>query len=72
MQTNLYNYQAKIRDMIIDKGDFSAGLFMKMGTGKTVTSLSVWEYLRQHNMADKLLVVCLKCKIEDWKNDIEK
>lgn len=72
MKTELYDYQKKIRDNIIESGDYSTGLFMKMGTGKTVTSLSVFEYLHEHNMCDKLLVVCLKCKINDWKNDIEK
>lgn len=72
MKTKLYNYQADIVNKIINKNDFSAGLFMKMGTGKTVTSLSVFEYLLHQGKANKLLVVCLKCKIEDWKNDIEK
>lgn len=71
MKTELYDYQRKIRDDIIKSGDFGVGLFMKMGTGKTVTSLSIYEYLLQHNLCDRLLVVCLKCKIEDWKNDIE-
>lgn len=72
MKTKLYDYQEKISRGIIDSGDFSAGLFMKMGTGKTVTSLSVFEHLLENNICDKLLVVCLKCKIEDWKNDIQK
>ena len=72
MQTKLYDYQQKIVDNIIESGDYSCGLFMKMGTGKTVTSLSVFEHLLNEGKVDKLLVVCLKCKIEDWKNDIEK
>ena len=72
MKTKLYDYQAKIRDSIIAKNDYSAGLFMKMGTGKTVTSLSVFEHLQNEGKCDKLLIVCLKCKIEDWKNDIQK
>lgn len=70
MKTKLYEYQEKIVNDIINKGDFSVGLFMKMGTGKTVTSLSVFEKHLQSGRANKLLVVCLKCKIEDWKNDI--
>ena len=72
MQTKLYDYQQKIVDNIIESGDYSCGLFMKMGTGKTVTSLSVFEHLWEQEKVDRLLVVCLKCKIEDWKNDIEK
>lgn len=70
MKTELYDYQKKIRDQIINKGDFSAGLFMRMGTGKTVTSLSVFEYLLQNGLANRLLVVCLKNKIRDWQTDI--
>ena len=65
MKTELYDYQRKIRDDIINSGDFGVGLFMKMGTGKTVTSLSVFEKHLQSGRANKLLVVCLKCKIED-------
>lgn len=72
MITKLYDYQAKIRDQIIKSGDTSVGLFMKMGTGKTVTSLSVFEKWMQEGKVNKLLVVCLKCKIEDWLQDINK
>ena len=71
MKTELYDYQRKIRDDIINSGDFGVGLFMKMGTGKTVTSLSVFEKWWEQSKVNKLLVVCLKCKIEDWKNDIQ-
>ena len=45
MKTKLYNYQKEIRDEIIKSNDFSTALFMDMGTGKTLTSLSVFEYL---------------------------
>lgn len=72
MQTELYDYQKHIRDVICDNNEKSAALFMKMGTGKTITSLSIFEKYMQLGFIDKLLVVCLKCKIEDWKNDIEK
>lgn len=72
MQTNLYGYQEKIRNIICDSGDTAWGLFMKMGTGKTVTSLSIFERFMELGKVNKLLVVCLKCKIEDWKTDIQK
>ena len=72
MKTELYDYQKQIRDQIIKSGDYATGLFMKMGTGKTVTSLSVFEHLLHIGKCNKLLVVCLKCKIDDWKNDIVK
>ena len=72
MKTELYDYQRKIRDDIINSGDFGVGLFMKMGTGKTVTSLSVFEKWWEQSKVNKLLVVCLKCKIEDWKNELPK
>ena len=63
MKTELYDYQRKIRDDIINSGDFGVGLFMKMGTGKTVTSLSVFEKWWEQSKVNKLLVVCLKCKM---------
>ena len=72
METKLYDYQQKIVDKIVERQDFSVGLFMKMGTGKTVTSLAIFEKLWRANAADKILVVCLKCKIQDWKDEIEK
>lgn len=71
MKTELYGYQENIVNDIMAKGDFSIGLFMKMGTGKTVTSLALFERLWEARAVDKLLVVCLKCKIDDWKNEIE-
>lgn len=71
MKTKLYDYQEKIVNDIFANGDFSVGLFMKMGTGKTVTSLALFERLWENKAVDKLLVVCLKCKIDDWKNEIE-
>ena len=70
MKTKLYDYQQKIVDQIIESGDYATGLFMKMGTGKTVTSLSVFEHLLHIGKCNKLLVVCLKCKIDDWNVDI--
>lgn len=58
----LFSYQEEI----VDACDKSNALFMKMGTGKTITSLKIaekWE-------CEKLLVVCLKSKIQDWKEEI--
>lgn len=72
MQTTLYPYQQAIRDDVIAKGDFSVALFMKMGTGKTVTSLSIFEHLLQTHKCNKLLVVCIANKVDDWNEDIEK
>lgn len=71
MNTRPYEYQEKIADDIIAKGDFAVGLFMKMGTGKTITSLRIFEKLWEAKAVDKILVVCLKCKIQDWKDEIE-
>ena len=71
MKTKPYDYQEKIAQDIVGSGDYSVGLFMKMGTGKTITSLRIFELLWEANAVDKLLVVCLKCKIQDWKDEIE-
>ena len=71
MKTKLYDYQKNIVNDIMKKGDYSVALFMRMGTGKTVTSLGLFERLWEENKVDKLLVICLKCKIDDWKNEIK-
>ena len=71
MKTELYDYQQKIVDKVFEKNDYAVGLFMKMGTGKTVTSLAIFERLWEANAVDKLLVICIKCKIQDWKDEIE-
>ena len=72
MKTELYDYQKKIRDEILGSGDYARALFMRMGSGKTVTSLSIFEKLWEDDKVDRLLVVCLKNKIMDWENDIQK
>lgn len=59
----LFDYQQKI----VDNANQSSALFMKMGTGKTITSLKIAEKWR----SEKLLVVCLKSKIQDWIDEIE-
>lgn len=71
MRTIPYEYQEKIANDIVKSGDYSTALFMDMGTGKTITSLLVFEKLWEENKVDRILVVCLKNKIEDWKEAIE-
>ena len=71
MKTTLYDYQKNIVDEIIKKGDPSVALFMDMGTGKTLTSLGLFEEYVKLGYVDKLLVVCLKNKIQDWKDEIK-
>ena len=59
----LFDYQKEI----VQKANKSNALFMKMGTGKTITSLKIAEKWK----CEKLLVVCLKSKIQDWIDEIE-
>ena len=59
----LFDYQKEI----VDKAQKSSALFMKMGTGKTITSLKIAE----KHKCKKILVVCLKSKIDDWIEEIE-
>ena len=59
----LFDYQKEI----VQKANKSNALFMKMGTGKTITSLKIAEKWQ----CEKLLVVCLKSKIQDWIDEIE-
>ena len=66
MRTKLYEYQEKIVDHEKDKK--SVNLFMSMGTGKTVTSLSLF----QNNPTHKILVICLVSKMKDWAEDLSK
>ncbi len=71
MKTVPYDYQEKIANDIVQSGDYATALFMDMGTGKTITSLRIFEKLWEAEAVDKILVVCLKCKIQDWKDEIE-
>lgn len=64
MKTKLYPYQQKIVD---DCKNPANALFMDMGTGKTLTSLALYEKSQCWN----LLVVCVKSKVNDWMRDIE-
>lgn len=58
----LYDYQQKIVDNYKGGG---IALFMDMGTGKTITSLSCFKKSGCH----KLLVVCLATKTDDWTKE---
>lgn len=71
MKTKPYDYQEEIVNQIISKKDYSVALFMDMGTGKTLTSLRLFERLWENSQVNRVLVVCLKNKIEDWKETIE-
>lgn len=59
----LFDYQKRIVDSQIKP---SSALFMDMGTGKTITSLALFEKSNRK----KLLIVCLVSKIIDWRNEI--
>lgn len=59
----LFDYQKEI----VNKALPNSALFMDMGTGKTITSLRIAEKYR----CEKLLVICLKSKIQDWIDEIE-
>ncbi len=66
----LYPYQKTI---VNDLKDYdSSALFMDVGTGKSITSLALFEQKRIQRKCDKLLIICLCAKIEEWKSDCEK
>lgn len=60
----LYEYQKKIVD---SQDEPSSALFMDMGTGKTITSLALFE----KSKATKVLVICLVSKTSDWVEEIK-
>lgn len=59
----LFKYQQEI----VNNAPKHCALFMDMGTGKTITSLKITEKW----MCSKLIVICLKSKIQDWIDEIE-
>ena len=66
----LYDYQKKIVD---DLKDFnSSALFLDVGTGKSITSLALFEQKQIQGKCNKLLIICLCAKINEWKCDCEK
>lgn len=66
MKTKLFEYQEKIVNEQSNRK--SVNLFMGMGTGKTVTSLSLFE----KNPTHKILIICLVSKLQDWQEDLKK
>lgn len=63
MRELLFDYQKKIFDE--QKKEKSNALFMGIGTGKTITSIALME----EKPVDRVLVVCLKAKLNDWKEE---
>lgn len=66
----LYAYQKKIVDDL--KSLDSCALFMDVGTGKSITSLALYEQKLIQKKCNKLLIICLCAKVNEWKRDCEK
>lgn len=66
----LYEYQKRIVDDL--KNYDSCGLFTDVGTGKSITSLALYEQKTLQKKCNKLIIICLCAKIEEWKSDCEK
>lgn len=66
----LYTYQQKIVDDL--KFLNASALFMGVGTGKSITSLALYEQKVIQKKCNKLLIICLCAKINEWKIDCEK
>ena len=66
----LYDYQ---KNIVNDLKDFnSSALFMDVGTGKSITSLALYEQKQIQGKCNKLLIICLCAKLNEWKCDCEK
>lgn len=63
--TELYEYQKRI---VNSQDKKSTALFMEPGTGKTITSLALFEKSKQ----SKILVICILSKLQDWQDDLKK
>ena len=61
----LYDYQLDIVER--EKGKKSHALFMGLGSGKTVTSLTIMS----QKPITKMLIVCLVSKRNEWKKDAQ-
>lgn len=61
----LYPYQQKIVDTCKSP---ATPLFMGIGTGKTITSLALFD----KSKANKIFIICLVSKMNDWKEEIER
>lgn len=66
----LYDYQKHIVDDL--KGFDQSALFMDVGTGKSITSLALYEQKLIQTKCKKLLIICLCAKLNEWKHDCEK
>lgn len=66
----LYEYQ---KNIVNDLKDYnSCALFMGLGTGKSITSLALYEQKLIQKKCKKLVIICLCAKINEWKVDCEK
>lgn len=66
----LYDYQ---KNIVNDLKDFDqSALFMDVGTGKSITSLALYEQKLVQKKCNKLLIICLCAKLNEWKVDCEK
>lgn len=66
----LFPYQRKIVDSAKDKD--AVGLFMDTGTGKSYTSLALYEQKIVQSKCNKLIIICLNSKLYEWQKDCEK
>ena len=67
VMTELYDYQKRISWNYEEKNQPAWG-FMEPGTGKTITSLALFEKSKQ----SKILVICILSKLQDWQDDLKK
>lgn len=65
----LHDYQAKAVDMIVN--NFNCGLFLDCGLGKTVSTLTAIQELREMGFIDKVLIIAPKKVAQvTWKDEI--
>ena len=65
----LHDYQRRSADMIVN--NFNCGLFLDMGLGKTVSTLTAIRELREIGFIDKVLIIAPKKVAQvTWKDEI--
>lgn len=65
----LHDYQVKAVDMIVN--NFNCGLFLDMGLGKTVSTLTAIKQLKDWAFIDKVLIIAPKKVAQvTWKDEI--
>lgn len=65
----LHDYQVKAVDMIVN--NFNCGLFLDCGLGKTVSTLTAIQELREIGFIDKVLIIAPKKVAQvTWKDEI--